>query len=73
MPVDDAPIAPGHEYRLHASETPVDVDGYRAGEPKELACAHCDARMLITADPTPGIWSVTHTPACPNASDDGDE
>lgn len=66
MPVDENPIDPEHTYTLVTSETGLNDDGYRYGEPKELECDHCDARMIITADPTPGLWTVSHEPNCPN-------
>lgn len=70
MPLDRDPIDPTHEYRLITSDSPVADDGYWPGEPKEIECEHCDARMVITPDPTPGLWTVTHEPHCPNASTD---
>lgn len=66
MSVDESPIAPSHEYELVASDTPVSDDGYKLGEPKKLECVHCDARMVITSEKTPGLWSVDHEPWCPN-------
>lgn len=69
MPVDDNPLASDHEYEIVESETGPSVDGYRLGEPKELDCIHCDARMIITSDPTPGLWSVCHEPTCPNVAE----
>ena len=67
MPVDSNPIDPDHQYHLVTSETGHGDDGYYFGEPKSLECEHCDARMVITPDPTPGLWDVTHEPHCPNA------
>lgn len=67
MSVDTDPIDPDHEYHIKTSDTPQNVDGYHKGEPKEIECDHCDARMVLTEEKTPGIWSVTHERNCPNA------
>jgi len=53
------------EYRIERSETPVDVDGYKLGEPKRLVCGGCGAAVLLTETPSPGVDELLHAPACP--------
>jgi hypothetical protein len=54
------------EYRLEKSDTPVDVDGYKIGEPKELVCADCGATVQLTEEPSAGIDDLEHSPTCSN-------
>jgi hypothetical protein len=57
---------PETEFRIVASETSVDVDGYKLGEPKFLECPYCAACVQITPDPSdPGIEELPHATACP--------
>lgn len=54
---------------LYSSKTPVNVDGYKLGEPKGLACPHpeCAGYVLLDEDPeTPG-WQDRefHDDECP--------
>jgi len=65
--LDLDPLAEDHEYRIETSDSPVTVDGYAKGEPKQLVCEFCDADVYLTAEKTPGVWSLNHAPTCPNA------
>jgi hypothetical protein len=56
---------PDTEFELERSDTPVDVDGYKLGEPKQLKCVACGAAVLLTESPTPGVDELQHEPACP--------
>jgi hypothetical protein len=50
---------PETHFALVRSETPVDVDGYKLGEPAgEVQCAECDA----IAD---NVDEIPHRPTCP--------
>jgi hypothetical protein len=59
------PWEPDTEYRIETSETPVDVDGYKIGEPKRLVCEACGASVLLTEEPSRGIDELGHAPCCP--------
>lgn len=67
MPLDDDPLDPDHEYELIKSQTPPSEDGYKIGEPKAIECEFCPARLVLTEEKTPGLWSLTHEPWCPDA------
>lgn len=69
MAVDPSPLEEEHQYRLVASDTPVNEDGYKIGVPKRLDCEFCDASMTITEEATPGLWRLDHESDCPNAAD----
>jgi hypothetical protein len=55
----------GVEWEIVPSETPVDVDGYKIGEPKYLRCAACEVDVLLTEEPSAGVDDIPHDPACP--------
>lgn len=65
--LDPDPLSGDHEYRIVASDSPVSVDGYAKGEPKAIECEFCDARLILTEQKTPGVWSLSHERWCPNA------
>lgn len=52
-------------FEIVRSETPLDVDGYKIGEPKYLRCTECGAQELLTPDPSPGVDELQHEPDCP--------
>jgi len=56
---------PDTEFELLRSDTPVDVDGYKLGEPKKLQCPECGASVLLTPEPSPGVDELQHHPQCP--------
>ena len=56
---------PMTHFRISRSESPVSEDGYKIGEPKWLECETCEARVLLTRDPSPGIDELQHQPTCP--------
>ena len=73
MAVDPDPPDPTHEYTIVTSDTHESVDGYHLGEPKLIDCDHCPFAMLITSEPTPGLWKLDeHEDGCPNAVDPAD-
>jgi len=55
-----SPWDPETQYSIVKSDTPVNVDGYKIGEPKYLECDECGARVLLTPEPTPGIDELNH-------------
>lgn len=55
---------PETHFELVRSDTPVDVDGYKLGEPKMIRCPVCGADRLITKEPSPGIDELGHEPGC---------
>jgi len=60
-----SPFDPDTHYRIRRSETPVDVDGYKIGEPKKLVCDECGASVLLTEEPSPGVDDgLPHDPQC---------
>jgi len=69
MPLDANPLNPDHEYQIVPSDSPLREDGYMKGEPKALECEFCSARVVLTEEKTPGVWSLTHEPWCPDAAD----
>lgn len=52
-------------YSIIKSETPVDVDGYKIGEPKKIRCDGCGAEELLTPDPSAGVDDLQHDRDCP--------
>lgn len=56
---------PSTHFEIVPSTTPVDVDGYKLGEPKLLRCTECGADVLLTEEPTPGIDELGHEKFCP--------
>jgi len=52
-------------FSIERSETPVTEDGYKIGEPKHLKCEYCEAAVLLTEEPSPGVDELAHTPECP--------
>lgn len=55
---------PSTEFEIVRSETPVSEDGYKLGEPKYLRCPRCQADVLLTEEPTPGLDELPHAPGC---------
>jgi len=52
-------------YRIERSQVPVNVDGYKVGEPKRLVCVGCGASVRLDPDPaTPGIDDLSHAADC---------
>lgn len=51
---------PDTHFSIERSDTPVDVDGYKIGEPMYLVCDYCGARVLLTREPTPGVDEINH-------------
>ena len=51
-------------YKIIDSDSPVNVDGYKLGEPKRLVCEECGARVELTAEPSAGVDDLPHSPAC---------
>lgn len=60
-----SPWDPDVEFRIESSETPVDVDGYKIGEPKHLVCLGCGESVLLTETPSAGIDQFPHDKHCP--------
>jgi len=52
------------EFEIVSSQSPLDVDGYKLGEPKVLRCAECGAQVLLTEHPSQGIDELGHDPHC---------
>lgn len=53
------------EYEIIHSDSPVDIDGYKLGEPCALRCATCSAHIPLTREPSAGIDELPHDPECP--------
>lgn len=51
-------------FEIEASDSPITVDGYAKGEPKELRCEECGASVLLTEDPSPGVDELQHERWC---------
>ena len=60
-----SPFDAGTHYAIERSDTPVNEDGYKLGEPKLLSCDHCSAAVLLTPEPSPGVDELSHDPDCP--------
>ena len=60
-----SPFDPDTHYSIVPSDTPVNVDGYKLGEPQHLRCDECGASVLLTPEPSPGIDELQHEPDCP--------
>lgn len=59
---------PDVHVEIYHSVSPVDVDGYKRGEPKLLSCPHgeCQASVFLDEDPsTPGWEEMDHAEDCP--------
>lgn len=56
---------PETHFRIERSQTPVTVDGYKINEPKWLVCSSCEAAVILTEEPSPGIDELQHEPSCP--------
>lgn len=64
--MSQSPFDPDTEFIIRPSDSPVSVDGYAMGEPKQLSCAYCSATVQITEDPTdPGVDDLNHDSDCP--------
>ncbi len=55
---------PETHFEIVRSNTPVSEDGYKLGEPKFVRCVECDADVLLTEEPTPGIDELQHEKHC---------
>lgn len=55
---------PSTEFEIVCSDSAVTVDGYALGEPKWLRCPECDADVLLTEEPSPGVDELGHAPNC---------
>jgi len=57
---------PDTHFEIVESTTPVSVDGYAQGEPKQLRCPDCGVAVELTRDPSdPGIDDLPHETDCP--------
>lgn len=59
------PWDPDVEYIIERSETPVDVDGYKLGEPARLVCGACGEAVPLTPTPSAGVDLFPHKRDCP--------
>jgi hypothetical protein len=59
-----SPFDPQTEYEIQRSDSPIDVDGYKLGEPKRLVCEECGASEKLTEDPSAGVDDLSHAKGC---------
>ncbi|MFW5905614.1 MAG: hypothetical protein ACOCUO_02080 [archaeon] len=55
---------PETHFEIITSDSPVTVDGYALGEPKQLRCEECGATVILTEQPTPGVDELQHRKDC---------
>lgn len=58
------PWDPQTEYEIARSDSPINVDGYKLGEPKRLVCEECGADVLLTEEPSAGVDDMEHERDC---------